>query len=458
MPAAVASDLGDCLTANAVGRLEPLEWQEGILDGWLGRRADGKWAATACGMSVPRQNGKTLGVVEVRMNYGLLVLGEEIVYTAHLQKTSTEIFEDMKAFFEQPRIRRHVADIKTALGREQIIMRNGGRVKFVARTRNGGRGLHGDLLVFDEAQELTAFQQGSFLPVISASPNPQTIYIGTPPDEGADGEVFWRIRKATLDGDNSATAWAEWSVPEIGDVTDRDRWWATNPSLGVLIDEETVATECEQMASDTFARERLGWWAPRGTEVEHPIRAEEWDACATADPPEDGLMAVAVKFAVDGSRGTLAVCLKPEGGKPYIEAVESRNLAGGTGWFARWLVQRRERVASCVIDGKAGSEALAAKLAGMGMPKAAYRIASTRDMAAANSMLVDAVREGEVEHFAQPALDAAATKCAKREIGSGGIGFADTDEGDSTLIEACALALREAMTTKRRPGRKAVVY
>ena len=163
MPAAVASDLGDCLTANAVGRLEPLEWQEGILDGWLGRRADGKWAATACGMSVPRQNGKTLGVVEVRMNYGLLVLGEEIVYTAHLQKTSTEIFEDMKAFFEQPRIRRHVADIKTALGREQIIMRNGGRVKFVARTRNGGRGLHGDLLVFDEAQELTAFQQGSFL-------------------------------------------------------------------------------------------------------------------------------------------------------------------------------------------------------------------------------------------------------------------------------------------------------
>ena len=366
MPAAVASDLGDCLTANAVGRLEPLEWQEGILDGWLGRRADGKWAATACGMSVPRQNGKTLGVVEVRMNYGLLVLGEEIVYTAHLQKTSTEIFEDMKAFFEQPRIRRHVADIKTALGREQIIMRNGGRVKFVARTRNGGRGLHGDLLVFDEAQELTAFQQGSFLPVISASPNPQTIYIGTPPDEGADGEVFWRIRKATLDGDNSATAWAEWSVPEIGDVTDRDRWWATNPSLGVLIDEETVATECEQMASDTFARERLGWWAPRGTEVEHPIRAEEWDACATADPPEDGLMAVAVKFAVDGSRGTLAVCLKPEGGKPYIEAVESRNLAGGTGWFARWLVQRRERVASCVIDGKAGKRGAGGEAGGHG--------------------------------------------------------------------------------------------
>ena len=29
---------------------------------------------------------------------------------------------------------------------------------------------------------------------------------------------------------------------------------------------------------------------------------------------------------------------------------------------------------------------------------------------------------------------------------------------DATLIEACALALWQAKTTKRRPGRKAVVY
>lgn len=47
---------------------------------------------------------------------------------------------------------------------------------------------------------------------------------------------------------------------------------------------------------------------------------------------------------------------------------------------------------------------------------------------------------------------------AKRRIGSDGAGFEGAGGADSTPIEACALALWQAKTTKRRPGRKAVVY
>ena len=84
----------------------------------------------------------------------MLMFNETVIYTAHLQKTATETFEEMRDFFESPKLRRHVAEIKTALGREQIILNTGARIKFLARTRNGGRGQHGDLLIFDEAQEL----------------------------------------------------------------------------------------------------------------------------------------------------------------------------------------------------------------------------------------------------------------------------------------------------------------
>lgn len=107
---------------------------------------------------------------------------EQVIYTAHLQKTATETFEEMRDFFETPALASYVAEIRTALGREQIILKNGARIKFLARTRNGGRGQHGDLLIFDEAQELDENQQASFIPAISASSNPQTIYVGTPPD------------------------------------------------------------------------------------------------------------------------------------------------------------------------------------------------------------------------------------------------------------------------------------
>ena len=64
-------------------------------------------------------------------------------------------------------LRRHVAEIKTAIGREQIILKSGAKIKFLARTRNGGRGQHGDLLIFDEAQELDDFAYAALLPTIS---------------------------------------------------------------------------------------------------------------------------------------------------------------------------------------------------------------------------------------------------------------------------------------------------
>ena len=118
-----------------------------------------------------------------RIASGMILYAEWVIYTAHLQKTATETFMELRGLFESRGLRKYVKEIKAALGREQIILKNGGRVVFVARTRNGGRGLHGDCLVFDEAQELTSEQQASFLPAISASRNPQTIYLGTPPDE-----------------------------------------------------------------------------------------------------------------------------------------------------------------------------------------------------------------------------------------------------------------------------------
>ena len=93
-------------------------------------------------------------------------------------------------------------------------------------------------------------------------------------------------------------------------------------------------------------------------------------------------------------------------------------------------------------------------LADARFPKKAVQVPGSADVAKACSMLVEAVQSGVIEHYGQPDLDAAATTCAKRRIGADGFGFEDTETGDATLIEACALAYREAMTTKRRPGRK----
>ena len=69
-------------------------------------------------------------------------------------------------------------------------------------------------------------------------------------------------------------------------------------------------------------------------------------------------------------------------------------------------------------------------------------------------MLGNAVNESNLSHYGQDELTDSATKCAKRRIGSDGVGFEDAAGADATLAESCALALWQALTTKRRPGRK----
>ena len=98
-PAHVSTEVGFCDEICTLGDLRMFDWQVGVVDGWLGRDARGMWASPTCGLAVPRQNGKSLGTVQARSNYGMVALGEQVVYTAHLQKTATETFESIAGFF-----------------------------------------------------------------------------------------------------------------------------------------------------------------------------------------------------------------------------------------------------------------------------------------------------------------------------------------------------------------------
>jgi len=138
----------DAARVLRAGEISLDPWQADVLNDWMGRNASGRWASTTCGGSVPRQNGKTL-LLQGRSSAGMILYNEQVIYTAHLQKTATETFEEIAVFFDTPKLKKYVKDIKTALGREQIILKSGARIKFLARTRNGGRGQHGDLLIFD---------------------------------------------------------------------------------------------------------------------------------------------------------------------------------------------------------------------------------------------------------------------------------------------------------------------
>lgn len=427
------------------------EWQSDILDDWMALTPSKKWASRICGGSVPRQNGKT-GLVWGRAAAGMLMYNEQVIYTAHLQKTATETFEEMASFFDTGKLRSYVKDIKTALGREQIILNTGARVKFLARTRNGGRGQHGDLLIFDEAQEVDSDMQASFIPAISASINPQTIYAGTPPDPGCDGTAFRKIRDRASSGETKTTAWFEFSVDEIGDIKDKERWAKTNPALGKRILLSTIEGECEEMDQDQFARERLGWWTPIvDHKLDYAISQEVWDACKSGEPKPEGKTAYGVKFSADGALVCLCGAVIPKTGPARISLIQVKPTGHGIQWLADWLNERYNKASCVVIDGRNGVDVLVDRILPTWKFKGSVIRPSARDVIASVGSLTTALNEQAVTWFSgQEMLRESAITSVKRPI-SGGWGFGGEN---SAPIEAAALAYWGASTSKRDPNKK----
>jgi phage terminase large subunit-like protein len=242
-------------------------------------------------------------------------------------------------------------------------------------------------------------------------------------------------------------------VDEIGDVSDRRRWEATNPALGNRLNVSVIEAELKLLSKDGFARERLGWWPT--SKIEAVIKEKEWQAIKTDQPPTEGKLAYGVKFAPDGSAVALAVALKTADGRTHIEVVGHKSLASGTSWLVEWLSERWRKASTIVIDGLNGAAALSEALIDNGVSKKAVTMPKTSDVIAASTMLLNAIREKTVTHYGQPALDICATNAVRRNIGNnGGWGFGGGGDIDVSPLEAVALAHYGVLTSKRDPARK----
>ena len=429
-----------------------LPWQADVLRVWLSRDGSGKWSARRAGLLLGRQNGKS-SILVARELFGLTVLGEKVIHTAHLQSTSRAHFDALTNVLEHPDLKKRVKRITYSVGREHIVMKNGGSIRFMSRSRGSARGLSADLLICDEAQELTDEQLEALMPVMSAAPlgNSQMILAGTPPGENASGEVFGRMREDAVQGDDESLSWHEWSVDAIGDVSDRSRWAAANPSLGSLLSERVVEDECSQMSELGFARERLSYWPTYSAKL--AIERSDWAKLATSKPPEDGLCSYGVKFSSNSQTVSLAVCLKPLEGLPHVELIETISIASGTSNLVSWLADRWKNSALIALDGIHGALMLEQALRSAGVNKKRIHIANARDVIAASSMFMDAVSSETITHFDQEQLNATVLNSKKRNIGSyGGYGFASIDGSDISPLEAVVLAYWAAQTARRQPS------
>src|SRR5690606_38704952 len=245
------------LCAMAGLHLDP--WQQLVLRDSLGERDDGSWTAFEVGVVVPRQNGKG-SILEARELTGLFLLDEELIlHSAHEFKTAQEAFRRIQRLIDDtPTLKKRVGRVRTSHGEEGIELKDGRRLRFVARSTGSGRGFSADLVILDEAFNLPGEAMAALLPTLSARPNPQIWYTSSAGMEESD----WlrNVRKRGMAGEKAdRLAYFEWSAQTEARhyeqaLDDRQEWARANPALGIRIKEEFIEAEQAAMGGMEFAR------------------------------------------------------------------------------------------------------------------------------------------------------------------------------------------------------------
>jgi hypothetical protein len=399
-PASVSSDAATAGFLSASYGLTPDPWQQMVLDGWLGRREDGRWSALTCGLSIPRQNGKN-GVIEMRVLYGMVALGEKWLHTAHQVKTARKAFVRLASFFQNKRMYPELAEVVQAIrqanGQEAIYLTNGGSCEFIARSKNSGRGFTVDGLVCDEAQEMSDEDNEALIPTTSAAPlsNPQWIFTGTPPSVGVNGEVFTKVRADALEQNDPRLCWQEWSADSVGSVNDRQAWFDVNPALLTgRLQMDVVEGERQRFTDEGFARERLGVWLD--SDANAPITAEKWARLADPESRRAGLKVVfAVEAETDRSSAVISVACANEAGRTHVELTHPGQEMTIPQAGERLIEMAKARNADVFISAASPAASLVPVLRARNVTVVVVPAPGVRSGSGA---LLDAVEEGSVAH------------------------------------------------------------
>ena len=416
-----------CELAEACG-LNLYAWQRHVLRNACLQRANGTWAAFEVGLVVARQNGKG-SILEARELAGLFLFGEKLqLHSSHEFKTTIEAYRRIAGLIENSpaEIRKMVKSMPRSHGDEGIELRNGNRLRFVARTTGSGRGFSVDTVYWDEAYNLGSEAKAALLPTLSSRPNPQLWYTSSAGWEISTALNDVRIRAEKKDPEDKRLYYAEWSVdPEDYDVNSVEDWARANPSMGMSIgpSEDFIRGELAAMRNDLpmFARERLGvgqWPASLGGWSVIPEGM--WRDCGTRGKAEPGMI-LAIDCTPELSWSSVAAAGTLEGTKKtIIDLVDHRP---GTDWVIPRVIKlvsdRSNRIRGVVVAprGPAGSllNKLERALEQIGKGHILMKASGADEEQACGAFYDGIMKDDSIRHLNQEDLDNAISGVSTKE-------------------------------------------
>lgn len=440
-------------------------WQEDIWYAALGLREDGSLACDVMGvtLSIPRQVGKTWGIMVGLIAICLSRPGTLVIWSSHHDRTSSETLTKIAGIVEKPAIRPKMRPSYPVVFTDDnrgVHFANGSRILFGARSAGFGRGFSEvDIQVYDECQNLKESALTDMLAAMNVSDVGLAFFMGTPPrpQEVALGvnEAFKRRRDRALEPNKRRPfkgVYVEFS-PEFPDAVindiDAPGFWDTlsesNPSYGFRVGKSAIERLVENMSTEDVLREVFGIW-DKTNEHLAVVTRDDWGRLK-ADP--DNLPAVA-SFGINATRAGwfwIDACWC-EGDSAHIEialGTQSEREA------MNFMTRHAGRNTPIKHDSTGAAKALGEKLKQSGYKASAY---TQNEVGAGNALWLSMAEGGRLTHDGHPDLEAAVRGSRRQDRSFGGwMLMPRSDSFDIGPAIAMTAALYVAMTTRRPTGK-----
>lgn len=431
--------------ARRAGKIRAMPWQGWSLDKIMSKADDGTWTHPSCCLIIPRQQGKSL-ILTIRVLYGLFKLGENIIFSAQQWETAKALWKRTWAIIKAvPSLRKLVESHTCSQGRGTIDLESGAKVVFTTRSANAGRGLDRvDLVIYDEAYDLTEADMAALSPTKMAAEDPQTIYTSSAvnQEQHPNGNVLAAVRRRGRKGEEGLF-FAEYMAPEHLDRTDPATWHHAGPSHGVIGTDKKLRAELAEMttpaARKSFDVEYLGrgdWPEPIGTHVS-PFDAGRWQEMTNLSPTLRGPICVGIARAPKQGRWAIGASQRTTDSRKHVEiGLFSTVSLDEAVEFLKKVVDVWDPGA-VVVDSRSPASPIIPRLREVGIEP---EVATTGQAAAwAGGFLEDALA-GVLSHTDQPALTDSVQSVAQRFLAQGDFVWERSDDGSAAPVEAATLA------------------
>lgn len=442
-----------------------MPWQKRAQNAILSTTSAGRWTHSDCCLIIPRQNGKS-EILILRCLYGLFKLGETILYTAQRWKTARDGWKRLMSIIKSRSwLSKRVTRATCSQG-EGVIEINGGAgepngasISFGTRSNDTGRGLTKvDLIIYDEAYNLTDGEISAMSFTQMAAENPQTIYASSAvnKDEHPNGAVLAAVRIRGLSREPDLY-FAEYMAPEGMPHDSEETWKYANPSYGVVQTADKIRKIMRGLSTPAgrkgFGVEALGrgdWPVADAAPQWSVIDEDDWNSLKVYEKPEFvGPKAIGVDRTMDRALWCIAAAQRTTEGRIHVEVGYFRpsTQAGMVSNLAN-LVGIWDPCATGT-DGKSPSTVLEPLLAAPGTDIELSK-SNTGQIAVSCAGILDDIESGVLSISDQPALNASAEGAVKRELPGGDFVWSKRGEAQIAPLNAITHARWALLTFESR--------